>query len=130
MKKVGMKQKAETLQGGNLKPEGGKQRQKLKAEMANQGARNRRIGRARRSCRRWLPPLCDIRFLLSQFQLFSPPARARAAETLKLERSLSDLVTQTQGLTPAERSWRCKALSVLQTQFNRGIKESEMIVQS
>jgi hypothetical protein len=135
MKKVGMKQKAETLQGGNLKPEGGKQRQKLKsgklkAEMANQGARNRRIGRARKSYRPWLPPLCDIRFLLSQFQLFSPPVRARAAETLKLERPLSDLVTQTHGLTPAERSWRCKALSVLQTQFNRGIKESEMIVQS
>src|ERR1022692_1338376 len=135
MKKVGMKQKAETLQGGNLKPEGGKQRQKLKsgklkAEMANQGTRNRRIGRARKSCRPWLPPLCDIRFLLSQFQLFSPPVRARAAETLNLERTLSDLVNQAYALNPAERSWRCKALPVLQTKFNWGIKESEMAVQS
>jgi hypothetical protein len=40
--------------------------------------------------------------LLSQFQLFSPPARARAAETLKLERTLSDLVNQAYALTPAE----------------------------
>jgi hypothetical protein len=32
--------------------------------------------------------------LLSQFQLFRPPARALAAETLTLERTLSDLVNQ------------------------------------
>ena len=38
----------------------------------------------------------------SQFQLFSTPARARAAETLKLERTLSDLVNQAYALTPAE----------------------------
>ena len=38
-----------------------------------------------------LPP-CDFSFLLSQFQFFKPPARALAAETLKLERTLSDLV--------------------------------------
>jgi hypothetical protein len=43
----------------------------------------------------------DLRFLLSQFQLSSAPARARAAETLTLERTLSDLVRQTYGLTPA-----------------------------
>jgi hypothetical protein len=30
------------------------------------------------------------------------PARALAAETLKLERTLSDLVNQAYGLTPAE----------------------------
>ena len=30
------------------------------------------------------------------------PARARAAETLNLERTLSDLVNQACGLTPAE----------------------------
>ena len=30
------------------------------------------------------------------------PARARAVETLSLERTLSDLVNQTYGLTPAE----------------------------
>ena len=30
------------------------------------------------------------------------PARAHAAETLKLERTLSDLVNKTYGLTPAE----------------------------
>jgi plasmid maintenance system antidote protein VapI len=30
------------------------------------------------------------------------PARARAAETLKLERTLSDLVNQAYALTPAE----------------------------
>ena len=48
------------------------------------------------------PPPCDYRFLLSQFQLFSTPARARAAETLKLERTLSDLVNQAYALTPAE----------------------------
>ena len=40
--------------------------------------------------------------LLSQFQLFRPPALALAAETLKLERTLSDLVNQAYGLTPAE----------------------------
>ena len=32
----------------------------------------------------------------------STPARALAAETLKLERALSDLVAQAYGLTPAE----------------------------
>jgi hypothetical protein len=45
------------------------------------------------------PPPCDFRFLLSQFQLFTSPARALAAETLKLERTLSDLVNQAYGLT-------------------------------
>jgi aryl-alcohol dehydrogenase-like predicted oxidoreductase len=40
--------------------------------------------------------------LLSQFQLFSTPARARAAETLKLERTPSDLADQAYALTPAE----------------------------
>ncbi len=40
--------------------------------------------------------------LLSQFQLFSTPARARAAEALTLERTLSDLVNQAYTLTPAE----------------------------
>jgi hypothetical protein len=44
--------------------------------------------------------------VLSQFQLFSTPSRARAAETLELERTLSDLVNQTYGLTPAERRAR------------------------
>jgi hypothetical protein len=48
------------------------------------------------------PPPCDFCFLLSQFQLFSMPARAPAAETSKLERTLSDLVNQTYALTPAE----------------------------
>jgi hypothetical protein len=48
------------------------------------------------------PPPRDFRFLLSQFQLFSTPARALAAETLKLERTLSDLVNQAYTLTPAE----------------------------
>ena len=69
------------------------------------------MGRARN--RRWppCPPPCVFRFpvlrsetaeggLLSQFQLFSTPARA--AEMLKLERTLSDLVNQAYGLTPAE----------------------------
>jgi hypothetical protein len=54
-----------------------------------------KVGRSR-------PLPCDFRFLLSQFQLFRPPARARAAETLKLERPLSDLVNQAYGLSPAE----------------------------
>ena len=60
------------------------------------------MGRARSS--RWppRPPPCDFCFLLSQFQLFSTPSRARAGETLKLERTLGDLVNQTYGLTPAE----------------------------
>jgi hypothetical protein len=44
----------------------------------------------------------DFCFLLSRFQLFCPPARALAAETLKLERTLSDLVNQAYALTPAE----------------------------
>ena len=48
------------------------------------------------------PPPCDFRFLLSQFPLFRPPARALAAETLKLERTLSDLADQAYALTQAE----------------------------
>ena len=48
------------------------------------------------------PPSRDFCFLLSQFQLFSTPARALAAETLTLERTLSDLVNQAYALTPAE----------------------------
>jgi hypothetical protein len=36
---------------------------------------------------------------LSQLQLFSTPARALAAETLKLERTLSNLADQACGLT-------------------------------
>jgi hypothetical protein len=44
----------------------------------------------------------DLCFLFSRFQLFCPPARARAAETLNLERALNDLVNQAYGLTPAE----------------------------
>ena len=43
----------------------------------------------------------DFRILLSQFQLFSTPARA-LAETLTLERTLSDLVNRAHALTPAE----------------------------
>ena len=43
-----------------------------------------------------------FRFLLDQFQFFRTPARARAAETLTLERTLSDLVNQAYALTPAE----------------------------
>lgn len=46
-------------------------------------------------------------------QLFSPPARALAAESLKLERTLSNLVNQACGLAPAERFERFKARSVL-----------------
>ena len=38
-------------------------------------------------------------FLLPKFQLCSMPARARAAETLQLERTLSNLVNQACGLT-------------------------------
>ena len=41
-------------------------------------------------------------FLLSQFQLFSLPTRALAAETLELERTLSELGNQAYGLTPTE----------------------------
>jgi hypothetical protein len=48
------------------------------------------------------PPPSDFGFLLSQFKLFSPPALALAAETVKLERILSDLAEQTYALTPAE----------------------------
>jgi hypothetical protein len=44
----------------------------------------------------------DFCFLLSRFQLFCPPARARAVETLSLERTLSDPVNQAYGLTPTE----------------------------
>jgi hypothetical protein len=66
------------------------------------GARNKKMGRARSS--RWppRPPACDFCFLLSRFQLFCPPARALAAETLNVERTLSDLVNQAYALTPAE----------------------------
>jgi hypothetical protein len=39
--------------------------------------------------------------LLSQFQLFTTPARALAPATLELERTLSDLVNQAYALTPA-----------------------------
>jgi hypothetical protein len=49
------------------------------------------------------PPPCDFRFLLSQFQLFSTPARALAAETLKLERTLSDLINQAYRLSASRR---------------------------
>jgi hypothetical protein len=38
----------------------------------------------------------------SRFQLFCPPARALAVETMTLERTLSDLVNQADALTPAE----------------------------
>jgi diketogulonate reductase-like aldo/keto reductase len=48
------------------------------------------------------PPPSDFCFLPSQFQLFSPPARALAAETSTLERTLSDLVSQAYGLAPAQ----------------------------
>ena len=59
------------------------------------------------------PPPCDFRFpvlrsetaeggRVSQFQLLSTPARARAAEALTLERTLDDLVNQAYCLTPAE----------------------------
>jgi len=48
------------------------------------------------------PPPRDFCFLLSRFQLFLPPVRALAAVTLKLERTLSDLVNQAYALTPAE----------------------------
>jgi hypothetical protein len=44
----------------------------------------------------------DFCFLLSRFQLFCPPARALAVETMTLERTLSDLVNQADALTPAE----------------------------
>ena len=60
------------------------------------------MARARRSRRPLRPPACDFCFLPSQFQLFSMPARARAAETLNLERTFSDLVNQAYALTPAE----------------------------
>jgi hypothetical protein len=48
------------------------------------------------------PPSRDFCFLLSQFQLFSTPARALAAEALTLKRTLSDLVNHAYGPTPAE----------------------------
>jgi hypothetical protein len=44
----------------------------------------------------------SISISISSVQLFSPPARARAAEILKLERTLSDLVNQAYALTPAQ----------------------------
>ena len=37
-----------------------------------------------------------------KYTLTIEPARARAAETLKLERTLSDLVNQVYDITPAE----------------------------
>jgi hypothetical protein len=60
------------------------------------------MGRARSS--RGPPRLapCDFCFLLPQFQPFSLSASALAAETLTLERTLSDLVNQAYALTPAE----------------------------
>ena len=71
------------------------------------------MGRARKSRCPPRPPPCDFRFpvlrsdtaeggLLSQFQLFGTHARALAAETLALERTLSDLVNQAYGLTPPQ----------------------------
>jgi hypothetical protein len=59
-------------------------------------------GRARRSRRPLRPPACDFCFLLFQFQFFSPSARTLAADALKLECTLSDLVNQAYALTPAE----------------------------
>jgi hypothetical protein len=55
------------------------------------------------------PTACVFCFLLSQFQLFSMPAPALAAETLTLKRALSDLVNQADALTPAEIAlmWQC-----------------------
>jgi hypothetical protein len=41
-------------------------------------------------------------FCFSVFRLFCAHPRALAAETLNLERTLSDLVNQTYALTPAE----------------------------
>jgi hypothetical protein len=41
-------------------------------------------------------------FPISAFQPARPTARARTAETLNLERALSDLVNQAYALTPAE----------------------------
>jgi hypothetical protein len=66
------------------------------------------MGRARSS--RWPPrsPPCGFRFLLSQFQLSSTPARARAAETLNLGRTLSHLLNQAYGPTPAEIDLMCQ----------------------
>jgi hypothetical protein len=61
--------------------------------LKSKGAMYSKMGRGRSS--RCPPPAstpCDFCFVLSQFQRFSPPARALAAETLKLERTLSDLV--------------------------------------
>jgi hypothetical protein len=78
------------------KPETGGRKAKTRG-VKKRGAKNRKMGRAS-NCRCPLrPPPCDFRFpvlrsetaeggLLSQFQLFSPPAGARAGETLKLER--------------------------------------------
>ena len=60
------------------------------------------MGRARRSRRPLRPRPCDFRFLLSQFELFRPPARAPAAETLTMERTLSHLVNQAYALNPGE----------------------------
>jgi hypothetical protein len=60
------------------------------------------MGRARSSRCSLRPAPRDFCFLLSQFQLFSTPPPALAAETLKLERPLSDLVNQAYALTPVE----------------------------
>ena len=43
-----------------------------------------------------------IHGLRAEYTRTIDPARARATETLKLERTLSDLVNQAYGLTPAE----------------------------
>jgi len=52
------------------------------------------------------------RFLLSQFQLFTSPARALAAETLNLKSTLSDLLNQPYALIHAENAliWQTTAL--------------------
>jgi hypothetical protein len=43
-----------------------------------------------------------IQGLREEYTRTIEPARARAAEAMKLERTLSDLVNQAYGLTPAE----------------------------
>ena len=45
---------------------------------------------------------CDLRFLLSQYELFNSPSCTPAAETLTLERTPSDLVDRAYALAPAE----------------------------
>ena len=50
------------------------------------------------------PPLtaAGVHALRDEYTRTIEPARALAVETLKLERTLSDLVNQAYGLTPAE----------------------------